>query len=674
MKSKSKDFFCKNCGTEIKHSDKKSLEWHGDVCGKHNIVSRNDVKVEGKDKNFGNEKDSRSSSKILYDFALSKIKKTRISANNSDEVYSVVMINDHIEVLNIASLRAKQWLSYEYSKNIDPDEIHSDDFFKNVLNSIISQAQMNGTEKAKVYNRIAQHDDSIWYDLGTPDWKAIKITKDGIKTVPLDVDSPMFRRSQSMFAQVTPKHGKQDYLEKLADLLLILPEDKVVFKTHITSMFLEAYPIPIMVFDGSAGSIKTTATSSIKAIVDPNGNAKEDNVSTIAEKSDDLILQLYNRYMSSFDNVSRIDDKTSDILCRAITGSSNPKRKLYTDGDEAIHSFRRKIILNGIIPTLEYPDLQTRLLNYPRIEVNQSNRLTEKEFHDKLHELIPYVLGQIFVTLSKTMKRLSEDYGSIRPKERMADFEVWGETISQILGYKKNEFLNRYYEKLKEERLESQDAYPIISVMLYFMDKKEMYEDTASNLYSELSKTAEQLGIDLKSKFIRFPKSSNRLVRDLRIVEPYLKTSEISIESYHYTKNDGKFTKHASIVKISKIPDQDNLDSFNNASSPSSPSSPLQIQAQNQVQISEGTESVSSPVSSPKLIDSRHETDAGEGSEDGEGTPEQSTSTNDFLWRCKTCGAGPFRISAVGTGGIKVKQFHEKLGHEIEFTSETTND
>ena len=32
---------------------------------------------------------------------------------------------------------------------------------------------------------------------------------------------------------------------------------------------------------------------------------------------------------------------------------------------------------------------------------------------------------------------------------------------------------------------------------------------------------------------------------------------------------------------------------------------------------------------------------------------------------CETCDAGPFGINAVGSLGVKIKDYHEKLGHKI---------
>jgi len=293
-------------------------------------------------------KDERTASKKLYDFAQTKIKKIVISQNNTEEVYAIIQNNKHIETINLASTRARHWLNNEHTKFGNSNELHTDDFYKTVTNTIISKAQMDGTKKEKIYNRVAQLDNEIWYDLGDSKWRAIKITPEKIRTVNLDEDSPIFRRTQSLHEQVIPKKGDRKALDKLAELLHIVKQDRIVFKVNLVALLLQAYPIPMIIFDGSSGSLKTTATSTIKVIIDPNGQQKEDNVSMIAEKQDDLIVQLHNRYLSSFDNVSYIDSKTSNVLCRAITGSSNPKRKLYTDGDEVIHNFRSKIVLDLI--------------------------------------------------------------------------------------------------------------------------------------------------------------------------------------------------------------------------------------------------------------------------------------------------------------------------------------
>lgn len=506
------------------------------------------------------DKDKRTEQKKLYDFTLTRINKLVISENNTDEVFGIVKNKDHIETINLSSTRAIHWLTNEHMQLGNSDELHSSDYYKTILNTIISKASMNGTAKTKIYNRIAQLENQIWYDLGNSKWQAIKISEGKIETVKLDENSPIFRRSQSLQEQVMPRKGNNLSLDLLVDLLRISKQEHLVFKVNLICLFLQAYSMPMIVFDGSAGSIKTTATAAVKTIVDPSGKRREDNVSSMAEKPNDLIIQLYNRYLSSFDNVSYVDLKISDVLCRAITGSNNQRRKLYTDDDEAIHSFRSKIVLNGIIPTLDYPDLQTRIISYDRETIDESNLLTEKEFQQKLDGLLPGVFGQILITLAKALKQYPKLKDKIKPKTRMADFEVWGEIISRCMENPPNKFLEQYYQKITQGNISAQESYPIIETIQILMKDKKIHQDSALNFYKDVSRIAEQeLGINLKDRFVRFPKNANQVTKHLKVVKPLLKTSGFDVLTFHWTKEDRSFTKNASIVRIIKIEPQKKL-------------------------------------------------------------------------------------------------------------------
>jgi len=341
---------------------------------------------------------------------------------------------------------------------------------------------MNDTKTAKIYNRIAQLDNEIWYFLSRDDGKIIQITAKGVQTSNLNLQSPIFRRVQSLQKQIMPKRDDKNALDKLLDLFKISLKDRLVFKIHLITLFLEAINVPMMVIGGTAGSFKTTTNAMIKRIVDPSGNEKEDNVSSMPTNTDDLILHLNNRYLASFDNVSYISKEQSDIFCRAITGNSNSKRKLYTDDDESIFSFKRKIILNGIVPNLDYPDLQSRLLFYERDSVDNDSRLTEQELEEKFILLLPNVLGQIFLILYQTLSWHKSIKYDVKPKTRMSDFEVYGEVISRVMGNNKNQFLTSYYKKLEDASITSQESFPLISIVEHLMKEQNEYEGTAKDL------------------------------------------------------------------------------------------------------------------------------------------------------------------------------------------------
>ncbi len=118
-------------------------------------------------------------------------------------MYAVVEINGHDETLELSSRRASHWLNYVCRMN-RIGKIHGDEYFKNILNTIIAHAQINNTPREKVYNRTAIVNDTLYYDLATSDWNIAKISSAGIEILPYDVTMPIFRRSQTSAEHVRP--------------------------------------------------------------------------------------------------------------------------------------------------------------------------------------------------------------------------------------------------------------------------------------------------------------------------------------------------------------------------------------------------------------------------------------------------------------------------------------
>ena len=49
-----------------------------------------------------------------------------------------------------------------------------------------------------------------------------------------------------------------------------------------------------------------------------------------------------------------------------------------------------------------------------------------------------------------------------------------------------------------------------------------------------------------------------------------------------------------------------------------------------------------------------------------EDTCNSVTGVTKKMFVCESCGAGPFGMDAIGSGGVKIKDFHEKQGHTIK--------
>lgn len=488
-----------------------------------------------------------STSKLIYEFIKTRIKKLVVSDNDSSQVFALITNSNHNEILDLSNGKAKDWVRYTYYK--ETGENHSDDAYKNAISLLRSEAIHNGASHETIYNRIAMQNEAIYYDLATPDWQFVKITKEEVQIVSYDENMPIFVRKQQQREQVKPLSRDTDALDDLVKLLRIQNKDKQIFKVHLVALCLEAYPIPLMVILGEHGSIKTTIAKSVKNIIDPSG----ENISSLPTKTEDLILHFANRYLANFDNVSNINDEVSDILCRAITGEGQSKRKLYSDADEIIFSYRRKGLLNGIFPPLDRTDLRDRMVRYETLPVKDNERISEGEFNRHLAELLPYVVGQIFQSLQKSLQDYDHVKNEIKYHPRMADFTAYGECISRALSYESLSFVAAYKQKIEDDALDIVESYPIIQLIEMIMRERTKYEKTVTEFHREICNLGENEGIDTDSKKrIRFPSSANKVKGHIERIKPNLRSLGFEVDIQPYQKRDGRYPRGSHIISISR--------------------------------------------------------------------------------------------------------------------------
>jgi len=485
-----------------------------------------------------------SNTEELYEFARKKIKKIIVSKSDSNQIFAKIQNNNHIETIDLNTSKAKSWLLFNFKQ--ETKKICSSESYKNALDVIKAYAMFDGSTRETIYNRIAQTNDVIYYDLCSSAWEFMKITKSDIETIPYDESIPTFVRKQAMNEQVKPVFEGQDALEELADLLRIVDKEKVVFKVHVICMFFEKHQTPLAVIQGEHGSIKTTISKTIKRIVDPTAS----NIGSMPTRKENLPQSFQNNYLSVFDNVSSLKQAVSDSICRAITGDQVSNRQLYTDADDYIFQYKRKIVLNGISPRIESPDLIDRSIFYETDQISDDKRLTDEEFNQKLKELMPHILGQIFTTLSKTFEKYDEIGKNIRPFSRMGEFEKYGETISRVLGYKENEFLDRYREKWQLSSISNIDAWPIIGLIQSIMENQKTVVDTTSNLLKTLREDAKTQGIETKGKESGFPVRANVLSRQLKQLTPTFRRLGYQIKVEQYNLRDKKYPRNSKVVYI----------------------------------------------------------------------------------------------------------------------------
>jgi len=219
--------------------------------------------------------------KNLIKFAQDKIIKTVVSNSDSSKVYVLIPINGHVETFDLSRGGTRRWLKSAYYN--ETNEIYSDELYKSVLDLLLGIALNDDTiPREIIYIRIAMVGDVIYYDLCSPKWECVKVSKKGCEIIKIGKYTPMFARTQHQYEQVKPNfYSKINGLSEFSKLVKINDE---LFQTHIVTLFLEKFSMPIMALAGEQGSLKSTISSSVKRIVDPSGNTTEANTAHMQKR------------------------------------------------------------------------------------------------------------------------------------------------------------------------------------------------------------------------------------------------------------------------------------------------------------------------------------------------------------------------------------------------------
>lgn len=487
------------------------------------------------------------------------------SENDTSQIVIKVKLNEKPHWIDVFSPTFENMIRVK-TQNIY-ESIFSDSAYKSSIKNLYAYALLQGTITKPVFSRSAFIDNVLYYDLQDNDCNIVKITSDEIIKTQVDDTTPIFLKSPSaktkQSIQVEPTFDNPTALDEFVKLCRIQEFDKVIFVSHLISFFLKGFPIPIQIIHGEQGSAKTAISGAIKSLVDPEG----ENSLSLPEKIDDLAIMLSKRDISSFDNINEFRKELSQFLCKAVSGTQYIKRGLYTNDQEFSLTLMSKIILNGIDPTINQPDLLERSIFYELPKIDKTSRMTDKKFEEKLNKLRPSVLGAIFETIQKAMKIVDEVEHELDGVSlpRMASFAVWGEAISRVLGNDDNEFLNRYWVKIDDVNLSLNEEYPLIPELVMMM-KRHCTIDKETKKRTQLIKTTSLndmftnlIGNDNKDKGL--PEDVKMLGKQLKQLTPTMRAMGYEIVVTRYDKRNGEYPRGSKIVTITPIPDQ-GLDAF----------------------------------------------------------------------------------------------------------------
>ncbi|MDP3027689.1 MAG: hypothetical protein Q8N63_08340, partial [Nanoarchaeota archaeon] len=254
--------------------------------------------------------------------------------------YVTIKIQNHLENWHIQSKQFKNFITkLVFERTGKPP---SNNTITSLQNIFSARAMFEG-KKQDVFLRVAYLTRTIYVDIGDTEWNILKISAEGIEVIKEQVIK--FKRFRHM------KQLSFDLNANIQDINLILKhiplqdeEDRILFRAYLVLLLLEKIPTAILVLYGPQGSGKSMSLKFTRSLIDPSSLG----MLSLAKDIKELVQQVSHHYLPYYDNVSYISKTFSDFFCRVVTGEGYSKRELYSDDEDIIYNYRRKIAINGI--------------------------------------------------------------------------------------------------------------------------------------------------------------------------------------------------------------------------------------------------------------------------------------------------------------------------------------
>jgi hypothetical protein len=383
----------------------------------------------------------------------------------------------------------------------------SGEYLKMAAGTLSAHAEFSG-EVRKLYTRAAWHEGVLYYEL-----RPGKVVRVGPGGWTFEGNPPvLFRHYVNLKALPDPEAGGS--LDVLDELINLKSErDRRLFKAYLVTLPLEHVGRPIFNASGAMGSGKTTIQRLIKRLLDPT--APE----TVRFDPRDFLQKAMHAYIVMLDNQNTIPEWAADTLCRLVTGEADSKRRLYTDDEDFIIELRRVVLLNGINVPTDRGDVLDRSLVVELERIPDGDRKTEEQIWELFAREHPRLLGALFDVLSQTIALKPSLKLSRRP--RLADWGEYAATLYEVMGWGAETFLRDWDEVVKVQNQATLDGSPVAQAIIKFMEDRDEYTATSSEMHSKLKVVAAHLGVDVE-RDKAWPKSARWLWRRIKEVLPLL--------------------------------------------------------------------------------------------------------------------------------------------------------
>src|SRR5829696_5541347 len=345
----------------------------------------------------------------------------------------------------------------------------SGEYLKMAAGTLSAHAEFSG-ESRELYTRAAWHEGILYYEL-----RPGKVVRAGPGGWTFEAHPPvLFRHYVNLKPLPDPEAGGSlDVLDGLVNLKS--ERDRRLFKAYLVTLPLEHVGRPILNASGAMSSGKTTIGRVVKRTWDPT--APE----TVRFDPRDFLQKAMHVYVVMLDNQNTIPEWAADTLCRLVTGEADSKRRLYTDDEDVIIELRRAVILNGINVPTDRGDVLDRSLVVELERIPDGERRTEEELWERFEAEHPKLLGALFGVLAEAIALKPSLKLSRRP--RLADWGEYAAAIYEVMGWGAEQFLEDWDEIVKVQNQATLDGSPVAQTVIKFMEDKQEYATTSSELH-----------------------------------------------------------------------------------------------------------------------------------------------------------------------------------------------
>jgi len=383
----------------------------------------------------------------------------------------------------------------------------------------VLRGQLRDCRKERLHLRVAPHGDQVVIDIGDETGRAIVVTP-GFGWEIVDRSPVLFRRNALTAPLVIPVPGGT--VEDLRRLVNVSDRDFELLICWLVAAMVPDIPHPVLLLSGVAGTGKTKCAEMLLSLFDPS-TAPLCSLGRDEDKWHDLVS---NRWGVLTDNVSTISPEQSDLLCKAVTGDSLVRRKLYTNREVVTSSIRNVVLITSIDPGAIAGDLGERIIRLELEYIPPDQRIDERTLQEVKTQLRPKILGALLDGLVHTLERLPHVAGRKLP--RMADFGkilAAAEDAEVAKGA-----LERFWQQQEELALDIVDSDSFGAAVKEFALKNGGWQGTATALL-------EALWPDSDGPRPREWPKANRALRKISQFIPQLRSDGILIDNDRKGKN-----------------------------------------------------------------------------------------------------------------------------------------